>query len=99
MYQYCTEKKAIMDVQQLLDLLDGNRVGVARARKSSTLQLNQLTSKYTLSSETATNTLNHPVLNHPVLAIPLGMVAGKQLEAMRRALLLPFVSLNKLSVP
>ena len=71
----------------MLDLLDGIRVGVARARNSSTLQLNQLTSKYALSSETATNTLDHPVR-----AIPLGTVAGEQLEVMRKALLLPFIS-------
>lgn len=36
----------------MLDLLDGIRVGVARgARNSSTLQLNQLTSKHALASD------------------------------------------------
>lgn len=71
----------------MLDLLHGIRVGVARARNSSTLQLNQLTSEYALSSETATDTLNHPVL-----AIPLDMAAGKQLEVTSKALLPPFSS-------
>lgn len=63
--------------QLMLDLLDRTRI--ARARNSSIVQLSQLTSKYGLSSD-------------PVAAIPFGVVAGKQLEVMRTALLLPFIS-------
>lgn len=83
-----------MEVQQLLDLLDRIRAGVARARYSFTLQLKHFTSKYALSSETDTN-----MFNHPLLAIPSDMVAVKQVQVTRKALLLPFVSLTKLSIP